>query len=68
MYKPLQDPSVMLLEAISIILAVRCKSEIATRQLLSALASERHDHYSKSLMLKILPLLTPSERDWLRSL
>jgi len=58
----------MLLEAISIILAIRCKSEIAVRQLLKALATERHDQYAKSLMLKILPLLSPLERDWLRSL
>jgi len=58
----------MLLEAISIILAVRCKSEIAVRQLLKTLATERHDQYSKALMLKILPLLSPLERDWLRAL
>lgn len=57
----------MLLDCISIILAVRCKSEIAARQLIGKLASEHADGYAKTLMLKTLPLLSPKERHWLRS-
>ena len=57
----------MLLDCLSIVLAVRCKSEIASRQLIGRLASEYCDDYVKSVMLKVLPLLTPRERDWLKN-
>ena len=58
----------MLEQVVAIILAVRCKSEIATRQLLAKLNNEYIDPYPKILMLKTINLLTPLERDWLRSL
>lgn len=58
----------MLKQVIAIVLAVRCKSEIATRQLLAKLNNDYIDPYPKILMLKAINLLTPMERDWLRSL
>jgi hypothetical protein len=58
----------MLFAALSIILAVKDRSDIATRQLLRDIESHNLESYGKSLMLKILPLLSPQDRDWMRGL
>jgi len=57
----------MLLDCVSLVLAIRCKSEMATRQLLARLANETTDQYAKTIVMKSLPFLSPQERDWLKS-
>jgi hypothetical protein len=58
----------MLLNGIALVLAIKAKSEFGTRQLLREYETDYYDGYGKALVLRVLPLLGPQERDWLRGL
>lgn len=58
----------MLLNALSLLLAIKSKSDIGTRQLLRELETAYNEGYGKSVVIRILPLLTVDEREWLRGL
>jgi hypothetical protein len=59
---------VVLLNGIALVLAIKAQSEFGTRQLLREYETDYYDGYGKALVLRILPLLGPQERDWLRGL
>jgi hypothetical protein len=58
----------MLLDTLSLLLAISSCNEIATRQLLRQFDAWYPDNYPKIMLLKIIPLLTPSTKAWLQSL
>ena len=58
----------MLRDALALMLAVRCGSEEACRQLLARFYQQMTEQQAKTLMIRTLYLLTPQERDWLRDL
>lgn len=58
----------MLLNGIALVLAIKAQSEFGTRQLLREYEIDYYDGYGKALVLRVLPLLVPQERDWLRGL
>jgi hypothetical protein len=60
------DPKLMLRNAFALMLAIRCKSEEATRQLLADFYHSMEEDASKHLMMRVFYLLTPKERDWLK--
>ena len=53
---------------LSLILAIQAKSSIAISQLLSSMYHTLGFDTSKKLLIRILPLLTPQQRDYFRSL
>lgn len=53
---------------LSLILSIRSKSDIAITQILQQMYHSLGFDISKKLLLKILPLLTPQQRDFFRSL
>jgi hypothetical protein len=61
------DPKLMLRNALALLLAIRCKSEEATRQLLINFYHAMEEDTSKQLMMRVFCLLTPKERDWLKN-
>jgi hypothetical protein len=58
----------MLRNSLALLLAVRCKSDQACLQLLAGMYNEMEEQQVKQVMLRLIYLLTPSERDWLRGL
>ena len=58
----------MLRDALALMLAVRCQQEEACRQLLARFYQQMTEQQAKTLMIRTIYLLTPSERDWLRDL
>jgi len=61
------DHSLVIL-SISLLLSVRCKSSIATKQLLAHFYHTMDPKLSKTFMNRSIMLLEPKERDWLRDL
>ena len=62
------DSKRMLRDALALMLAVRCGSEEATRQLLARFYQQMTEQQAKTLMIRTIYLLTPKERDWLKDL
>lgn len=58
----------LLMDAASLVIAVKSKNELATRQLLADYQLNRNDGYGKSLVIRTLGLLNSSDRDFLRGL
>ena len=58
----------MLINAVALLLAVRCQQEEASKQLLARIYSEMKEKSAKTLMYKVIMLMTPQERDWLKDL
>ena len=58
----------MLVNAIALLLAVRCQQEEATKQILSRIYIQLKEKDAKGLMYKVIMLMTPKERDWLKDL
>ena len=58
----------MLINAVALLLAVRCQQEEASKQLLARIYSEMKESKAKQLMFKVIMLMTPRERDWLKDL
>ena len=63
-----RDSKRMLRDALALMLAVRCQQEEACRQLLARFYQQMTEQQAKTLMIRTIYLLTPSERDWLRDL
>ena len=58
----------MVINSLALLLAVRCQSEDATKQLLARFYHQMSAQQAKTLMNRTIMLLEPRERDWLRSL
>lgn len=58
----------MLRDSLALLLAVRCRSEEACKQLLARFYSTMDEQECKTLVLRTVYLLGPKERDWLRGL
>ena len=58
----------MVINSLALLLAVRCQSVDATKQLLGRFYHQMSAKQAKTLMNRTIMLLEPRERDWLRSL
>ena len=58
----------VLLNALSLLLAIKSKCEFGTRQLLREYEGAYVESYGKTMLIRTLPLLTVDEREWLRGL
>jgi len=58
----------MVINSLALLLAVRCQSEDAVRQLLSRLYHQLSEKQAKTFMNRTIMLLEPRERDWLKNL
>ncbi len=58
----------MVLNSLALLLAVRCQSEDAVRQLLARFYHEMSEKQAKTFMNRTIMLLEPRERDWMRDL
>jgi uncharacterized protein (UPF0297 family) len=54
--------------SLAIMLAVRCGSEDGVKQLLARVYNAMDEQQIKSIMLRLIYLLSAKERDWLRNL
>ncbi|MFZ9327850.1 MAG: hypothetical protein ACO24H_10445 [Polynucleobacter sp.] len=57
-----------ILLTLSLYLAIHSSNQIAIKQLLSEMYTTLDLDPSKKLLLRLLPLLTPKQRDYLRSI
>lgn len=58
----------MVINATALLLAVRCQSEDAVKQLLARFYHQMSEKQAKTFMNRTIMLLEPRERDWLRDL
>ena len=58
----------MVINSLALLLAVRCQSEEAVKQLLGRFYHEMTAKQAKTFMNRTIMLLEPRERDWLKSL
>jgi hypothetical protein len=58
----------MFLDGMALLVAIKSRSELGTRQLLRQFETEHPSGYGKALLLKTLPLVSPKDRDWLKSI
>ena len=58
----------MVISSLALLLAVRCQSEDAVKQLLGRFYHQMTAKQAKTFMNRTIMLLEPRERDWLRSL
>ena len=58
----------MVINSLALLLAVRCQSEDAVKQLLGRFYHQMSAKEAKTFMNRSIMLLEPKERDWLRSL
>jgi hypothetical protein len=58
----------MVINSLALLLAVRCQSTDATKQLLGRFYHQMSSKQAKTFMNRSIMLLTPKERDWLRDL
>lgn len=65
---PLIDSKFVLCISLALLFAVRCQQAEAVLQLLNKMYHTLEEDHSKSIMNRLLYLLEPQERDWLRAL
>ena len=58
----------MVLDALALLLAVRCQQKEAVKQLLGRFYHQMSEKQAKTFMNRTIMLLEPKERDWLRGL
>lgn len=58
----------MLRYGLALLLAVRCQQKDATLQLLNRIYHQMTEKDSKTLMNRVIYLMSPKERDWLKGL
>lgn len=58
----------MLKDALALLLAVRCGQKDAVKQLLHSFYHRLDEQQSKLLMNRAIYLMTPKERDWMKSM
>ena len=54
--------------ALALLLAVRCRQKDAALQLLALIYHKLEEDQCKSVMNRLIYLLEPTERDWMKSL
>ena len=64
---PLSSKDVLHL-SLALLLAIRCKQKDATKQLLARIYHLTEEQQAKSTMNRLIYLIEPQERDWLRDL
>ena len=64
----LADSKTVLKYSLALMLAVRCQNKEACLQIMGKLYSTMDEQQLKTMMLRLIYLLTPTERDWLKSL
>ncbi|WGL30492.1 hypothetical protein SCRES1_gp65 [Synechococcus phage S-CRES1] len=62
------DPKTVLKYSLALLLAVRCRQKDATLQLLATIYHQMDDKQSRCTMNRLIYLLEPIERDWMKSL
>ena len=58
----------MVINSLALLLAVRCQSEDAVKQLLGCFYHQMTAKQAKTFMNRTIMLLEPRERDWLKTL
>ena len=58
----------MVINSLALLLAVRCQSKDAVKQLLGRFYHQMSAKQAKTFMNRTIMLLEPKERDWLRQL
>ncbi len=58
----------MVTNSVALLLAVRCQSEEAVKQLLARFYHQMSEKEAKVFMNRTIMLLEPRERDWMRDL
>ena len=58
----------MLKYSLALLLAVRCRQKDAVLQLLAKMYHSMEEDQAKSVMNRLIYLLEPTERDWMKSL
>ena len=61
-------PKKMVHYSLALLLAVRCRSKDGTLQLLARFYHEMEESKAKTFMNRSIYMMTPKERDWLRTL
>jgi hypothetical protein len=62
------NPAIILKDCIALWLAISSQDEIPTRQLLREFESSYPMGYGKQIVVKTMAVLTPVEKEWLRTL
>ena len=65
--QPLSSKAVLQL-SLALLLAIRCKQKDAARQILSRIYHLMSEDQAKKTMNRLIYLIEPQERDWLRDL
>lgn len=66
--RPPVDSKAVLELSLAILLAVRCRQKEAVLQLLARMYHSMEDDQARGTMNRLIYLLEPSERDWMKSL
>lgn len=62
------SPQTVLKLSLALLLAVRCQQKDATLQLLATIYHKLEEDQAKSVMNRLIYLLEPTERDWMKGL
>lgn len=62
------DSKIMLQNGLALLLAVRCQQKEAVLQLLNRIYHQMTEKQSKTLLNRVIYLMTPRERDWMKNL
>lgn len=62
------DSRTVLKVSLALLLAVRCRQKDACKQLLARIYHAMEEQQAKQTMNRLIYLLEPQERDWLKSL
>lgn len=62
------DSKVVLRVSLALMLAIRCRSKEACLQLMARMYSNMDENQVKTLMFRLIYMLTPADRDWLKGL
>jgi hypothetical protein len=65
---PPLDSKIVLKLSLALLLAVRCRQKDASKQLLAEIYHKFSEEQAKTTMNRLIYLMEPSERDWMRDL
>ena len=66
--RPPCSPKIVLKYSLALLLAVRCRQKEAVLQLLAKMYHIMEEDQGKQVMNRLIYLLEPQERDWMKSL
>lgn len=66
--RPPCDSRTVLKISLALLLAVRCRQKEATLQLLAQIYHKMEEDQGKQIMNRLIYLLEPQERDWMKGL